>query len=177
MSATHPDSRPGAAPEPGRTTAERRRHRRVVLNQLCTLHFADLPTPVHATIIDVSSSGMRLRVPRIREQHLAQGFRVQCRLNDKDLTLRVHRLYAASAHEIAVRLATPGTQVEAEITRFVFARLRGDRDAQALRSREQPAVQAPSREPLQVRRGLERRYQSRGGFWLSRRTATHFDLD
>lgn len=158
--------------------SERRYNQRVVVNQPCTLHFSELFNPVKATIVDLSAGGMRLRIPRIQEKHLAHAFKVKSSYGALDLNTSVYRLYALSEHEIAVRYSALGLRVHGEITKFVFSRLRRERDLKqklaSVDAEEAPATALESRRRMD---GVEGYYQSRGGYWLERRKATHLCLE
>lgn len=103
---------------------ERRRSIRAEGDTPCELIFPELMAPIAAVIVNVSTSGMRLRVPRILEKHLQGSFSIRWKVDGVNLDVALGRVYSPAVGEIAVRFLGGDAFLTGKITRHVYFRLK-----------------------------------------------------
>lgn len=103
---------------------EQRRSIRVEAGTPCELVFPELLAPIAAVIVNVSTSGMRLRVPRILEKHLQGSFSIRWKIDGVNLEVALGRVYSPAAGEIAVRFLGVDAFLKGKITRHVYSCLK-----------------------------------------------------
>ncbi|HEY9856179.1 MAG TPA: PilZ domain-containing protein [Stenomitos sp.] len=171
---------------------ERRANARAPVNQMCEIDFPGLPFTFKGLIVDLSAGGMRLKIPKISRDHLAEPFYVQWSLADTIIRAPVIHLYHYNANEIAVRIIPTGDTLTSEITRFVYIILRSRAkagklyDLPAPADRQTPVARRERKLDLMRSQQLslsdavveaKNRHHSAGHRWINRRIATHLDTD
>jgi hypothetical protein len=167
---------------------ERRANARAPLNMLCEIDIPGLPIMFKAMIVDLSAGGMRLRIPKVAIEHLAQSFLVQWPMGGIKVRAPVYMLYHPTDNEIVVRFLKIGPTLSGQITRYVYLVLKTKQqggklydppapvDSQAPLARRERRMRMMKNQQQTLMDALiesKNMHHSRTNRWLAKRVVTH----